>query len=117
MPRSKVLNKNVCTISTTPELGALQCRTFCAKRFSLNLFRGRLDSKCRIPNSNFSKDILKVDKNILNYKAIDNGKSCGAEIANENFASIEKMKIHHFIRWEYDVYKSTWVGFKLYFRF
>ena len=28
-------------------------------------------------------------------------------------ATIEKMKIHHIIKWEYDVYKSTWVGFEM----
>ena len=28
-------------------------------------------------------------------------------------ATIEKIKIHHLIRWEYEAYKSTWVGFEI----
>ena len=77
-----------------------------------NLFQGKIDSKCRLPNPKLSSNTLKANKNILNFKALDNGKTCGKDVAN-GMATIEKMKIHHLIRWEYEVYKSTWVGFEI----
>ena len=55
--------------------------------------------------------MLKIDKDILNFKAVDD-KKCGNEVTN-GMATIKKMKIHHIIKWEYDVYKSTWVGFEI----
>ena len=77
-----------------------------------NLFQGKIDSKCRLPNPKLSSNTLKVNKNILNFKALDNGKTCGKDDVG-GMATIEKMKIHHLIRWEYEVYKSTWVGFEI----
>ena len=77
-----------------------------------NLLQGKIDAKCRLPNLKLSSNILKVNKNILNFKALDNGKTCGKDVAN-GMVTIEKMKIHHLIRWEYEVYKSTWVGFEI----
>ena len=55
--------------------------------------------------------MLKIDKDILNFKAVDD-KKCGNGVTN-GIPTIEKMKIHHLINWEYDVYKSTWVGFEM----
>ena len=77
-----------------------------------NLFQGKINSKCRLPNPKLSSNTLKVNKNILNFKALDNGKTCGKDEIG-GMATIEKMKIHHLIRWEYEVYKSTWVGFEI----
>ena len=55
-----------------------------------------MDSKCRLPNPKISSSILKVNKNILDFKALDNGKTCGKNDAG-GMATIEKMKIHHLI--------------------